>query len=351
MEHHRSEIEELECLSSLTTTTKLSVFHRKCPLACEVRPEDEMRISRMDNLFYSIINPTLTASLLTFRSSEFTSNNLVNSTPLFKKASPHGSIIVQVGCNNKLFIHPQLSILPEAGCSHIETIDLPPISVLFPTRWSNEDADLLELLTLQQTLIREVPVNLTSMVSFHAINKDLSIKYAWYKAPTLTSFGDLITFNHYHLMRYAELSLLILLTLILLYVWITQRVNSHHYSGHTVPVMTALLSQPSSVAALSSDQLTLNFIYFLSVLGIINVIFVVCTMLVLCFVFKRKWIRNARKYTNPPGCDWMSVPVDEPSDVYRPSSSTRPNILKTTASNDMNQTPKVLYPRIHNYDF
>jgi len=181
------------------------------------------------------------------------------------------------------------------------------------------------------------PMNLSSSINLPAINRDLEVKYKWYQQPSFNTFGDFLFSNHHNIMRYCELFWMLIITICVILLWAQHRSPCYPSSTRQhLPVLTALLGHPRQASAqLSPDQLAHNFYFLMSALALINVIFLVATMLILCLIFKRKWLRNALKTDRVAGCEWSNRPLihEEP---YLPTNR--------------NSTAPATYPALKRYN-
>jgi len=321
IEHVPSNWEHHSCLTSLTSqSTTLSTFHRLCPLHCSPTEGSNMKITKLDAWHYAIINSPPSASLLHFKSSNFVQREVEKTEPLI---STNGCVVIKLSCHTQIYVNPSLTISPPSNCPDLYETTI-KIVTLWPFQWSNsDDKSLLMLRSISHELTAMQPVNLTSVSSLDAINKDLTIKYKWIQHPVAKSVGNFMhTFMH-EFYLYMQMIWAAIVTILLGFLWI--RVgkfcsNGSSSSGISSSVLTALLAGTRRVESkpLTEDDVLHHFILFLSLIGCIFLLFLVCILIILFAFFKSYWIRNAHKHNKIKGCVWTDAREEIP---YLPGTS------------------------------
>jgi len=202
------------------------------------------------------------------------------------------------------------------------TFPAPMSAFLFPSHWTFADSNQLVLRSVDHELLSMTPVNISSVINLPALKKDITVKYDWITQPVVTTVGGYMYRFQHQFAAYTGLAWKIFVTCAIIHLWIKVGSLCSNSPRIMSPVLTTLLTAPERVNAMKESEFIHNFIIFCSLLGAIFLLFLLCTILLLCAYFKSYWIRNALRNNHVSGCSWQRVPIQ--GDAYMPADTATP---------------------------
>jgi len=309
LEHVPSNIENNQCLTTLTSTTTRSSFNSHCPLTCSPAEGSKLKIIQLDVWHYAILNAPPTAAILHFKSNNFVQQELVKTESL---VPTNGCLVIKLSCFMQIYFSPTLSLSPPNICdSDIYEASFMAVQI-WPLQWSNVDDEQLMLRSISHELSTMHPVNLSSISSLKNINDNLSIKYNWIQNPVAKSMSGFLYAYLHRFSEYCELAWCCCVSILIgiLRIRVGKFCSSNSSSAMTTnSVLTALLTAPRRVESkhLNDDDVFHHFVLFVASLACIFILFLICVLVLLFTYFKSYWIRTAHRQGRVKGCVWSAL--------------------------------------------
>lgn len=285
------------CIKRLLLGTSLVDLKNLCTFTCRNISADEIFITQLTPSYYAVTNLPRTASLRCHSSQIYTSINLMNDSKIIQSTHPPGSFLIHLHCFCTAIISPSIQLYPDVLCKDEEQLSIiPPVHVLIPSRWSTISHPVIAISTLETQLQSPTYQNLSSLLLSKSIHADLDINYTTHTFPTIQELtGHLLAYHSSYLL-YLELFWNIFLTLMLYLLW------AKHYNMSTrlygLPFLSSLLPKIRPVNALTEEEIVHKLYVLFITIGVLDLMFVSCCILLLYFHLKRKWTRQG------PGCEF-----------------------------------------------